>query len=190
MTVVVVTYNSADVVPGFFEALPAGLAGVGEAEIVVAGNGSSDRSVEIAKELWPEATIVPTGRNGGYAGGINDGVEAARPSDAVLVVNPDIRLRDHSISRFLDGLDDAEVGIVVPRLADREGELLKSLRREPTVSRAFGEAVLGGKRSGRYPALGEVIEDPGSYEVATEADWASGCAMLISTMLGHHRTVG
>ncbi len=180
VTVVVVTYNSEELLAGFFGALPQGLAGVEEAEVVVADSESSDRSVEVASELWPEATIVPMGRNGGYAAGINAAVAAARLSDAILVLNPDIRLGDQSIRRLLDATEDRGIGIAVPRLVDGEGDLLKSLRREPTVSRALGEAVLGGRRAGMYPALGEVVEDERSYDVATEADWASGCAMLIS----------
>jgi GT2 family glycosyltransferase len=180
VTIVVVTYNSADVLPGFFDALPAGLEGIEGEEVVVADNGSSDRSVEIARDRWPAATIVETGRNGGYAGGINDGVRAARPSPAVLVLNPDIRLGSHAVAALLDALDEEEVGIVVPRLVDGGGRLLKSLRREPSVGRALGEAVLGGRLAGRYSALGEVVEDEASYETSTEADWASGCAMLVS----------
>lgn len=180
VTVVVVTFNSEDQLPGFFESLPQGIAGVDDYEVVVADNGSSDRSIEMAKELWPGATVVSMGRNTGYAGGINGAVKASQPSDAILVLNPDIRLGDHSIRWLLDAVEAPDVGIAVPRLVDGEGELLKSLRREPTVGRALGEAVLGGRRAGRYPALGEVIEDEGLYDVVTEADWASGCAMMIS----------
>lgn len=179
VTIVVVTYNSADVLPGFFEALPAGLADV-EAEVVIADNSSDDRSVEVARELWPGAIIEETGHNGGYAAGINAAVAAAGPSDAIFVLNPDTRLGDRSVRRLLDAIENRGIGIAVPRLVDGDGDLLKSLRREPTVPRALGEAVLGGRRAGRYPVLGEVVEDEGSYDVATPADWASGCAMLIS----------
>lgn len=180
VTLLVVTFNSEDRLPGFFESLPRGLADVPDYEVVVADNGSRDRSVDVAKALWPSATIVPIGRNAGYAAGINAAVLAAGPSDAILVLNDDIQLGDHSIRHLLDAIEEPGVGIAVPRLLDSEGELLKSLRREPTLSRALGEAVLGGKRAGKYAALGEVIEHEGSYYVATEADWASGCAWLIS----------
>jgi len=180
VTVVVVTFNSEDLMPGFFQALPRGLVGVDAAEIVVADNGSTDRSIEISRELWPQVTVVPMGRNAGYAAGINAAVRAARPSDAIVVLNADIRLGDESIARLLDTVAESGVGIAVPRLVDGDGQLLKSLRREPTVLRTLGEAVLGGTRAGRYGSLGEVVEQNRRYDIATEADWASGCAWLIS----------
>lgn len=180
VTIIVVTYNSEHDLLGFFEALPEGLVGVRKAEVVVADNASSDRSAEVVNELWPEATVVRMGRNAGYAAGINAAVTAAELSDAILVMNADIRLEERSVARLIETLRKPTIGIAVPRLVDGDGELLRSLRREPTVSRALGEAVLGGRLAGMYPALGEVIEDKESYDVATEADWASGCAMLIS----------
>ena len=63
---------------------------------------------------------------------------------------------------------------------DGDGAVLRSLRREPTVLRAVGEAVVGGERAGRYRHWGEVVSDPDSYTHAKEADWATGAAMLVS----------
>jgi GT2 family glycosyltransferase len=40
--------------------------------------------------------------------------------------------------------------------------------------------VLGGSRAGRFPALGEIICDPSTYQRSVRADWASGCVMMIS----------
>jgi GT2 family glycosyltransferase len=180
VTVVVVTYNSEDVLPGFFAALPEGLAAVDSFEVVVADNDSSDRSVDVVKESWPDATIVMMGRNAGYAAAINAAVAAAKPSDAIMVLNDDIELGRESVRRLIEAVDRPGIGIAVPRLVDGDGRLLKSMRREPTVLRVLGEAVLGGTRAGRYDALGEIVESEHRYEAASEADWASGCAWLIT----------
>jgi hypothetical protein len=45
-------------------------------------------------------------------------------------------------------------GLAVPRLVDGESELIQSQRREPSVVRAWGDALLGAWRVGRYSALG------------------------------------
>ena len=58
--------------------------------------------------------------------------------------------------------------------------LLRSLRRRPTVLRAWGESLLGGERAGRFSPLGELVLDDDSYERAGPADWATGAAMLVS----------
>jgi GT2 family glycosyltransferase len=180
VTLVVVTYNEAEILPDLLASLPEALADVDEWELVIADNDSHDRSPEVAEELMPGVTVVRTGHNGGYSWGINHGVAAARPSDAILILNPDIRLHAGSVRTLLEALDEPGVGIAVPRLLEPDGTMLKSLRREPSVLRTLGEAVLGGDRSGRFAAFGEVIQDDAPYRTKSTADWASGAAMMIS----------
>lgn len=177
----VVTYNSADVLPGLLEALPAAFGGAGPAELVVADNGSADGTLDVVARLAPAATVVALGRNAGYAAGINAGLQAAAPSDAVLVLNPDTRPRPGSIAPLAHALDHDRVGIAVPRLLAPDGVTAPSLRRDPTVLRALGEAVLGGRRAGRFAALGEVVWDPHRYERQGPVDWATGAAWLVSS---------
>jgi GT2 family glycosyltransferase len=179
ITAVVVTYNSADLLPDFFGAMRS-LEDWFDLEIVVSDNASVDGSIDVARELFPEVTIVASDENRGYSAGINAGVRAARPSDAILVLNDDIRLEPEALSRLYAALGDPATGIAVPKLVDGSGQLLKSLRREPSVSRVLGEAVLGGERAGLYSPLGEVIEDEGAYSESSDVTWASGCAWLIS----------
>ena len=75
---------------------------------------------------------------------------------------------------------DPSVGIAVPVVLSSTGDLKFSLRREPTVMRALGEAVLGGHRAARVPALGEEVRDAIAYVEGAGADWATGAAMFIS----------
>ena len=180
VTIIGVSYNSARLLPDFVASLPAATADLGSYEIVIVDNASSDDSVRIANELAPGVTVIALPNNIGYAGAINAGVAAAKPSRAIMVLNDDIRLQRRSIVPLLEALDEPGIGITVPVLLDPAGRLLKSLRREPSVSRVFGEAILGGERSGRFEKLGEVIQDQGAYERRTGAAWASGSAWLIS----------
>jgi GT2 family glycosyltransferase len=111
---------------------------------------------------------------------MNAGMAAAGDCDTYLLLNPDIRLGPTTIQSMLEELRESGAGIVVPRLVDEFGALRLSLRREPTVLRAWGEALLGGRRAGRFPPLGEVETRAEAYDRRTEADWATGAAMLIS----------
>lgn len=181
VTLVVVTYNSAPLLHGFFTALPSALADVAGYEVVVADNASCDDSPALVAELEPEATVIRMDRNRGYAAGINAGIaRASQNSRAVLVCNPDLRLHPGSVRLLLDELGSPEVGIVVPRLLEADGRLSLSLRREPNILRALGEALLGGNRAGRFARLGEVVSAPHAYERPGSADWACGALMLIS----------
>ena len=179
ITAVVVSYNSADRLGDFFTAIRR-LEDDFDLEVVVSDNASSDGSVELARELYPDVTVVESDENRGYAAGINAGVRAARPSDAILVLNDDIRLLPASLGELYSALGTPATGIAVPKLIDGNGDLLKSLRREPSISRTLGEAILGGKRAGLYAPLGEVVEDQAAYGEPSSVAWASGCAWLIS----------
>jgi len=185
VTVVVVTYNSADLLWDFFGSLDAALEGIGRSQIVIADNASADATLEVARRLRPDATIVVLDSNRGYAAGINAAVVASDPAEAVLVLNDDIRLKPGAVSALFDELDDIAVGVAVPRLVDGKGHLLRSQRRAPTIATVFGEAILGGRRAGSIPALSEVVQDPAAYDAQADVTWASGCAWLIAERCWH-----
>ncbi|GAA1789122.1 glycosyltransferase family 2 protein [Planosporangium flavigriseum] len=178
IAVVIVTWNSAAVLPGLLASLDAGLGRL-DRQVIVADNASADDTVAIAERSAIGCTIVQTGRNAGYAAAINAGLAAADPYDAALILNPDIRLEPGCVEALYASLRDG-VGIAVPRLYLGDGSLAWSLRREPTLLRALGEAALG-RRAGRHPRLGETVLDEAAYERPTTADWATGAVMLVST---------
>jgi N-acetylglucosaminyl-diphospho-decaprenol L-rhamnosyltransferase len=178
VVIVVVTWNSGRHLPGLIRSLPDAL-GPLEWQLVVADNASSDDSVELVGRLAPQATVVEVGRNAGYAAAINAGARAARPHDALLVLNPDVRLHAGAVPRLFGQLR-GDVGITVPRLVDQSGALHHSLRRDPTLLRAWGEAVLGGDRAARLPLFGERVVGRRAYAAAHDVDWATGAALLVS----------
>ena len=54
------------------------------------------------------------------------------------------------------------------------------MRREPTILRTVGGAVLGAVRSGRYRLLGENVTDERSYSSERVTDWAEGSTQMVS----------
>ncbi|NMR21442.1 glycosyltransferase family 2 protein [Cellulomonas fimi] len=179
VAVVVVTFNSVDVVPGLLASLPAGMGSLSWT-LVVVDNGSSDDTVDVVRSIAPYATVIRSDTNGGYAAGINLGVAHAGDCTAVLVLNPDVRLERDCVPELVTALGRTGAGIVVPRLDDAHGRLLWSRRREPTLRRALADTVLGAERAGRIADLGEVITDPGAYGDELPTDWAEGSTQLIS----------
>ena len=179
VAVVVVMYNSRPLLTDFVGSLGAGLAGV-DYELVAVDNASPDDSADFMHAIAPNAKIVRTGRNGGYAAGINAGVAAAGPHTAVLVVNSDVRLGFGCVAELLGGLRQPGIGIAVPRLVDAEGRVIDSMRREPTVARAFFDALFGAQQAGGLAGAGEVVSDRREYERERRTDWAEGSTQLIS----------
>ena len=178
VAVCVVTYNSADLIADLVASLERGAAGV-TWTLVFADNSSADNTLDEIDRHAPSATVVRTGGNLGYAGGVNAAVRAAGPQDAYLILNADVRLDPGCVATLFETLTP-QIGIVVPRLTDAEGDLILSLRREPTVLRAWGDALLGAERAGRSPRLGEIVTDASAYADGHATDWAEGSTQLIS----------
>jgi GT2 family glycosyltransferase len=180
LVVVVVTHNSAELLPGLLESLPAALDGAPAARVVVVDNASVDGTADLARRLAPWVTVVEAGANRGYAAGLNRGCREVRARDCVLVLNPDCRPAPGSVARLRAVLDLPSTGIAVPAIVDYQGRLKYSLRREPTLLRALGESLLGGHRAARFPRWGEQVRDPIAYQDGCTTDWATGAVMLIS----------
>lgn len=182
IAVVIVTYNSAEVLAGCLAALPEGAKGVELTDVIVVDNASTDDSVRIARNaVGLPIQVVRLTTNAGYAAGFNAGVEALRDRepDAVLLINPDCRLRAGTSAVMADALSVGDRGIVAPRLLNLDGTLQPTLRRAPTVRGALAEALVGGELAGRI-GLGELIFDERSHERARSSAWATGAALLIS----------
>jgi N-acetylglucosaminyl-diphospho-decaprenol L-rhamnosyltransferase len=185
IAIVIVTYNSADVLTGCLDSLTGASQGVRLTDVIVVDNASKDDSLAIAMNAadLPIQTIE-LGRNAGYAAAINAGTEAldTEEFDAVFVMNPDCRLRPGALAVLAGSLSEEGRGITVPRLINPDGTLQPSLRRRPSVRRAMVEAVIGGRLAGRIGTFGELITDPREYERPHAAVWATGAAMLISVV--------
>lgn len=187
LAVVVVTYNSADTLGGLLDTLAEGLEGVPRYEVVVADNASVDDSAAMAQAHPIGARVVCTGRNSGYAAGINAALATVGKDADVLILNPDIRLSRGAAARLTAALRRPGVGVAVPRLLHEDGTLFHSLRREPALRTAWVDALLGAKLGSGIDA-GESICNRSLYDMPGIVDWASGAALAISSEA--RRTIG
>lgn len=178
LSVVIVTYNSAATLPGLLDSLPAGLAGIQRSEVVVADNASSDRSADLAAAHPIGPRVFRTGRNGGYAAGINAALSAISPDADVLILNPDIRLLPGAAAPLAARLRDG-AGIAVPHILHEDRTEVPSLRREPSIVTAWADALLTGRLRARFD-VGETILDPARYQSDGLVDWASGAALAVA----------
>ncbi|MER7798028.1 glycosyltransferase family 2 protein [Microbacterium sp. NPDC096154] len=148
--------------------------------VIVADNSPDDATVRVARR-HPDVIVVPTGGNLGYAGGVNAGLARAGDAEAVLVLNPDLSVREGALRVMLARLRaDERRGAVVPRIVDETGRTARSLFREPGVLRALGDAALGPLWPHRPGILSESVRDARAYTRAHDVDWATGAAVLLS----------
>jgi GT2 family glycosyltransferase len=180
VSVIVVTYESAADLPELIDDLRREAEKV-RLRVIVVDNQSSDGSHEIAAAQG-DVIAVSSGGNAGYAGAINVGSRYVGSCSAHLILNPDLRLSPGSLSALLARLrDSSEIGAVVPKIMDAEGHVFSSIRYEPTVCRAFGDALFGSRWPSRPTWLRETEFDTSMYADARPIHWATGAAVLVSS---------
>lgn len=176
--IVIVTFNSADVIDPCLEACVR----VPGAEVVVVDNASADDTVARVR-AWSGVRLIANETNRGFAGGVNQGV-AKLSTEAVLVLNPDatpvqgIDAMEHVVT------EEPDVGAATGRLlgsdgADQQGFHVRSL---PTPATLVFE-VLGLNRifpgnpvNRRYrqptPAARQDVEQPaGAFLMLNRSLW-------------------
>lgn len=171
LAVVIVTHNSAHVAGDLLDSLPAALDGL-TADVVVVDNSSTDGTAELLAAR--AGCRVVRSANIGYAAGINRGVREAMRAEAILVLNPDVRLYPGSLPPLLAALQEPNVGIAAPQVLSPEGTLEFSLRREPTLLRALGLTRT------RLAIFSEYVSNPSDYARPRTVDWALGAVILMS----------
>ena len=178
LSIITVTYNSADVLQGLLDSIPDGTSGLVGVEVVVVDNLSADNSADLAARHPTCPKVIKMNRNAGYAAGINAAVAAIDDGRHILILNPDIRLGPGAVSKLLERLENPHVGVAVPRMLNEDGSLALSLRREPSVAAAWFEAFLG--RWASQADVGEIVGNPDLYKHPRPVDWATGAALAIS----------
>ena len=96
------------------------------------------------------------------------------------MLNPDLILEAGAIAELAATLRDPAVGVAVPMILDWAGRLELTLRREPSLSRAIGDAVFGHHLPRRPGWLSETVRDERAYRYRHSVDWAGGAAAIVS----------
>lgn len=177
--VIVVAYKSAGDLPGLIESIPAAMNSLSWRAVVVDNYGDDDLGKRLAR--YDHVTVIDSGENLGYSGGLNLGIAHAEPSRFTLYLNPDLLLQPSAASALVSACETAGVAAAVPLVLNESGATQPSLRREPTVLRSVGEAVFGDRWPRRPQWLAEMIRDPDLYSSPTAVDWATGAALLVRT---------
>lgn len=122
LAVLLIHYHTPELVREALGALRRDLSGTGlEVDWVLVDNGSDAAGRELLRSL-PIRVLEP-GRNLGYAGGINLGVDETR-AEWIFILNPDVVVMEGCARRLLEALEEG-AGVAGPRLYwDRDRRLL------------------------------------------------------------------
>jgi len=154
---------------------------------VVVDNPGGDDSLEVLRAAitgngWADwVALRPMPKNGGFAYGINAGVQPALashdPPDAFLLLNPDTWVRPGAVvelTRFLAARPD--VGMAGSRLEDEDGTVQHSRFRFPSLASQLDDGLALGVVSRLFAAR---VTAPPLVDRPHAIDWLSGACMLV-----------
>ena len=171
VSVVVVTYNG---LPWVEQAL----ASVRGVETVLVDNGSTDATVAVVRERFPEVVVVEQ-QNRGLAAGWNAGI--ARTSGThELLLNSDAWLDEGALDALVAFADaHPEAAVVGPRLRNPDGSLQRSVRGFPTLWRLATEYLFLRKLAPRSRALNAFYGGGFAHDVVRDVEVLMGAVWLV-----------
>lgn len=147
-----------------------------KAEIVVADNGSTDGSVEMLKDKFPEIGLILFDRNHGFAEGYNLALKEIDTEYTVLL-NSDIEVTQGWINAPLKALDENEKVVAVqPKiLAQKNKAYFEYAGAAGGFMDRYGYPYCRGR------ILHVVEKDMGQYDIPMDVLWTSGACLFIRT---------
>jgi N-acetylglucosaminyl-diphospho-decaprenol L-rhamnosyltransferase len=147
-------------------------------DLLVVDNGSIDYSADMVETRYPEARLIRTHQNFGFAKGNNIGI---RTSDAryVLLLNSDTVVPRGAITklvRFADSTPDA--AFVGPKVLNPDGSLQYSCRHFPNWRAALLRNTPLARFARHSAAVRDYLMTDWAHDEPREVDWLSGCCLL------------
>ena len=141
--VVTVTYWSGGHVETFLKSLDHATSAV--PRVIIADNGSGDGAPEAAARDHDNVTLVHTGGNIGYGGGINRAVaELGTDVDFIVIANPDVEWSPGAIDELVAAAARwPRSGALGPLIYEPDGSVYPSARSVPSLVSGTGHALLG-----------------------------------------------
>ena len=171
VSVVVVTFNALPWVEQSLES-------VRGHETIVVDHGSTDGTVELVREQFPEARLIQQ-ENKGLGGGSNAGMRIAS-GNYFLLLNSDAWAVDVAVERLAAFADaHPEAAVVGPRLLNPDGSLQPSVRGFPSVWRLATEYLFLRKLAPRSRALNAFYGAGFDHDEVREAEFLMGSCLLV-----------
>ncbi len=145
-----------------------------KAEIIVADNASTDYSVKLLREKFPEVKIIELEKNFGFAEGYNRALKQVQ-ADYFVLINSDVKVTENWIEPCIEKFEaDENLAAIQPKiLSYNEPDKFEYAGAAGGFIDKFGYPFCRGR------VLNRVEEDLGQYNQSGPIFWASGACMFI-----------
>ncbi len=133
LSIIIVTWNSENFIEKCLKSI-FDTKGPIDLEVIVVDNASQDATTKFIERFRPEVRLISNQANLGYAKGNNQGIEVTR-GDYILLLNPDVELKENCLTAMLDFLQKhEEIDALGPQLLNPDGTVQPSCRELPDFS--------------------------------------------------------
>lgn len=175
ISVILVSYNTAKMTIDALDTLFASETTF-NTEVVIIDNASSDDSVSLIKQHYPDITLIENQKNVGFGRANNQALDVIK-GDYVLLLNTDAFVAKDTLQKTVDYMENnPKCGLLGVRLIGRDGDLQPSCRFFPTPFNIFAQR-LGLNRL--FPNIGVVDNVDTDHNVTQACDWVPGCYYLL-----------
>lgn len=122
LSIVIVNWNTRDLLRECLEQIPPAAAGL-VYEVIVVDNGSQDGSVAMLREEFPQVLVTENAENVGFPKAVNQGMSQCR-GRYIALINSDIMTSPGSLARMVDHLEKhPQTAAAAPQLIGRQGHM-------------------------------------------------------------------
>ncbi|MCC6180058.1 MAG: glycosyltransferase family 2 protein [Chloroflexi bacterium] len=179
LSVVILSYNTRALLEQCLDAVVENLDNL-QAEVFVVDSGSTDGSIELVRDQYPDVRLTVTQGFGGFAHANNLALRGAT-GRYQLLLNSDTRLPPGGLARVVAFLDrHPEAGVVGVKLVKEDGSLDLACRRGfPTPEVAFYRMVGLGRLFPHSPRFGRYNLTYLDPDLTSEVDSVCGAFMCV-----------
>lgn len=172
--VVILNWNTKEYLEKFLPPLLLSASYSDGSEVIVADNASSDGSLELMKEKFPEVRTISLDKNYGFTGGYNKSFQEIEAEYFVLI-NSDIEVPESWLNPLVEWMDKhPECGACAPKLHSwQEKDRFEYAGAAGGYLDRFGYPLCRGR------VLKKTELDKGQYDVPKNVFWATGACLMI-----------
>ena len=177
--VVILNWNTEGFLREFLPGLLRSCEKVEGAKVIVADNASTDGSLKVMAEEFPQVRTLKFEKNLGFTGGynrafseLNDGPDAP---EYFLLINSDIEVTEDWLGPLVEWMDNhPECGACAPKLHSwQEREKFEYAGAAGGYIDRYGYPFCRGR------ILGRLETDLGQYDSPTDVFWATGACLMV-----------
>ena len=176
--VVILNYNTEGFLRAFLPRLISSVEKVDGAEVIVADNDSSDDSLAVLKDMFPQIRRIEFDRNYGFTGGYNKAFEDI-DCEYFVLINSDIEVTEDWLQPLVDWMDaHPECGGCAPKLHSwQEREKFEYAGAAGGYIDKFGYPFCRGR------VLKRLQTDVGQYDSPADVFWATGACLMVRSSI-------